>query len=594
MQLICIGVCSGACGPDLEPIPLARLQEAITNGEPYSGHPSVGYLRIGTTQLCTATLVGQRTVITAAHCIVEGKPHTFYLGLDSYNSDKIVVHPQWNPDPKSLANDIAMIQLDRAPGIAPSVISRKAPTVGMTVTIIGFGITAEELTDADVKRIATNTIHELFDKRFNIAGTGGGIGNTCHGDSGGPAFADIEGDEVQVGVTSAGMGECGTLGYETRLDAYLDWLEVTSGGDLATGAGEDITSPAVTIIAPSSGDQVPLSFTLSATISDDVGVTAAELFIDDESSELVTRPPYWFTVAVSEGAHSITLYGRDQAGNQGEAKISVVADGTLPLQAGSFGAECQSNSQCYSHLCGRDEASGAHFCTNVCDPESSTCQGTSLCTLTEGGLSICGLPAGRPHLLNINVLYGGCRIGEPGAGATGESRAPLGVAPELVCLAAAEQSASLSHLSSGSPPQFRLAAPVQARRPSSGSPPQFRLAAPVQARRPSSGSPPQFRLAAPVQARRPSSGSPPQFRLAAPVQARRPSSGSPPQFRLAAPVQARRPSSGSPPQFRLAAPVQARRPSSGSPQRAPDAGMRRAVTELNSPFLVGQAIFLPP
>ncbi len=425
MQLVCVGVCMGACGPDHEPIRTARLQEAITGGVPYAGHPSVGYLRIGISQLCTATLVGQRTVITAAHCIQPDKEHIFYLGSDGYSPEEIVVHPQWNPDPQSLANDIAVLRLDHAPGIAPSVISRTAPSVGMLVTLIGYGVTAEGLKDADVKRIATNTIHEVFEKRFNIAGTGGGTGNTCHGDSGGPAFAEVEGQEVQVGVTSAGMGECGTLGYETRVDAYLDWLQTASGGDLTTGADEDLISPVVTIIAPAPGEQVPLSFTVSATITDNVGITSAEIYIDEKSYGQASRPPYWFTVSVSEGEHAITLFGRDQAGNQGEAKISVIADGALAIQPGSFGAQCQSNAQCFSYLCGKDEASGVRFCTDVCDPESNTCQGTSLCTLTQGGLSICGLPAGRPHLLNINVLQGGCRVG--GAGEAGWSVVALGL-----------------------------------------------------------------------------------------------------------------------------------------------------------------------
>ena len=55
--------------------------------------------------------------------------------------------------------------------------------------------------------------------------------NTCNGDSGGPAFADNGNGELLVaGVTSYGDFGCHDFGVDTRVDAYLDFLDIQDGG----------------------------------------------------------------------------------------------------------------------------------------------------------------------------------------------------------------------------------------------------------------------------------------------------------------------------------------------------------------------------
>ena len=68
---------------------------------------------------------------------------------------------------------------------------------GQQVTLIGYGTTAETLTDAGTKRLAVNNVSEVEALRFSYVGSGGGVGNTCYGDSGGPAFATVGGKEAQ-------------------------------------------------------------------------------------------------------------------------------------------------------------------------------------------------------------------------------------------------------------------------------------------------------------------------------------------------------------------------------------------------------------
>ncbi|MCA9629423.1 MAG: trypsin-like serine protease, partial [Myxococcales bacterium] len=53
----------------------------IRKGEIDEEHPAVGLLLSEGNSLCTGTLVSRDVVLTAGHCVDEGKfPHTFYIG----------------------------------------------------------------------------------------------------------------------------------------------------------------------------------------------------------------------------------------------------------------------------------------------------------------------------------------------------------------------------------------------------------------------------------------------------------------------------------------------------------------------------------
>jgi secreted trypsin-like serine protease len=228
-----LAVLVGCGASDTEP---DAIEQGITDGQSHSGHPSVGWLAIGSTDYCTATLVGKRTLLTVAHCIVTGDQQNVNVGGVAYvaSTAKVQMHPSY--DPVNHDNDIALIALDQEPPIAPSVISRSAVSPGVQVTLVGFGSTAESAQDWGVKRMASNTVREVASTTFTIEGTGGGLGNTCYGDSGGPVFAVYGGKEVQIGVSLGGASPCGTKSVATRVDAFAAWLTTASGGDLADGS----------------------------------------------------------------------------------------------------------------------------------------------------------------------------------------------------------------------------------------------------------------------------------------------------------------------------------------------------------------------
>jgi Bacterial Ig domain len=81
----------------------------------------------------------------------------------------------------------------------------------------------------------------------------------------------------------------------------------------------DTTKPVVSFSAPPAGP-VSGTVTLSATASDNVGVTDVKFYVDNSITPLatLTASPYstlWNTATVTDGAHTLKAVARDAAGN---------------------------------------------------------------------------------------------------------------------------------------------------------------------------------------------------------------------------------------------------------------------------------------
>ncbi len=405
-SLLCLIAMS--CG-DMQGWEPGQQALSITNGQPYSGHPSVGYLRVANSSLCTATLVGKQTVLTAAHCLHPGASHVFYAGGKAYNASAVVRHHGWSMS--TLSNDIGLVRLQTAPPITPSIASDQAPYQGLKLTLIGYGKTSSYKSDAGTKRIAVNSVKQVDQTRFTFAGSGGSIGNTCKGDSGGPAFATLGGKEVQVGVTSAGQTPCGTLGVDTRVDAYYSWLKNQSGNDLYTGAVQDKTAPKVAITTPADGAKVPTDVKVEITASDNVGVVEVDLLLDSVSQSPLYSPPWTYHLILSAGTHLLKAVAKDKAGNRAEHQISVTMQpGTTPPPKGGYGTSCTRGDECKSGMCARDAATGKMFCTILCHPSKNTCPSGAECLGAGDKLWVCGPPLST-QALDDYLLTGGCALG---------------------------------------------------------------------------------------------------------------------------------------------------------------------------------------
>ncbi len=208
----------------------------ITDGQIDNGHPSVGEVAWSNSAGCTGTLVGRRTVVTAAHCIKSG-PMYFRVGGASHAASRAVRHPQYHDG--NLNNDIAVLVLrNDVQNVQPTPIATGAPQMGQTIILVGFGRTSGSSYDYGTKRMGTNKISKLTPTTFYYHGTGNGVAGTCNGDSGGPAFVMKSGKELLAGVTSWGDKYCQQFGVDTRVDSYRQWIVQQGGKDvLLEGAG---------------------------------------------------------------------------------------------------------------------------------------------------------------------------------------------------------------------------------------------------------------------------------------------------------------------------------------------------------------------
>jgi chitodextrinase len=104
----------------------------------------------------------------------------------------------------------------------------------------------------------------------------------------------------------------------------------TSTGNNCTTTA-DATPPNVAISAPANGTTVSGTAAVSATATDNIGVTRVEFYVDNSLRSTDTTSPYgysWDTSALTNGAHSVAVKAYDAAGNVGAATTSVmVANG---------------------------------------------------------------------------------------------------------------------------------------------------------------------------------------------------------------------------------------------------------------------------
>ncbi len=340
LTLAPVALLSAACGvgslSEQQDVAGSNADEIVL-GKRDNGHPTVGTVVEDGQGMCTGTLIGQKTVLTAAHCITAAASHySVDFGGNSFSAAKVVVHPNWNQnaDQYEGKNDLALILLKLSPGIAPSQIASTAPFAGESITLVGYGVTGENATNFGVKRQATNTIDSTVATKFYFHPTKK-VGTTCYGDSGGPAFATVGGVEVQVGITSGGETPCETgVSYDTRVDAFASWIVQTAGGDVNTGSvsagapapAPDTVAPKAHLTSPTNGSAVSTSVTVTATATDNVAVVKATLSVDAVVVQTVDGAgPFTFSTKLTAGKHTLRVYAYDAAGNKSSSYVTVTA-----------------------------------------------------------------------------------------------------------------------------------------------------------------------------------------------------------------------------------------------------------------------------
>lgn len=370
---------ASACGDETPwPFdPMGRLEQHIVNGTPDNGHLAVGALLSGGKAACTATVVGTRTAVTAAHCVLsETKPYqaltpvNLYIGGfpngTKYTASKVVTHPSYDGGNKS---DLAVLRFGQdITGLIPQVISTTPPVQGESIVLVGYGLPGENTGSFGVKRMGTNVIDSVSTTTYYISGSSGHNGNVCNGDSGGPSFASRSGKDVFIGVHSTKTAYCGYAATDMRVDAFRAWITQEAGGDIYTGKPPDKEAPQVAILDPIPGAEIVQTYTVKVLASDDIGVTKVVCYLDAASKGELKAPPYSFTLSgMSLGQHTIEVVGHDEAGRSASAAITVTVKTTVtpPPQKQPFGGTCTKHDDCQSGIC--MSTSGSSFCSKMCE-----------------------------------------------------------------------------------------------------------------------------------------------------------------------------------------------------------------------------------
>jgi len=105
------------------------------------------------------------------------------------------------------------------------------------------------------------------------------------------------------------------------------WITYQAGGG-------DTTAPSTSITSPSSGATVSGTTNVTASASDNVGVTRVEFFLDGALQSTDTSSPYawsWNTASSSNGSHALVSKAYDAANNFGtSATVTVTVNNAAP------------------------------------------------------------------------------------------------------------------------------------------------------------------------------------------------------------------------------------------------------------------------
>lgn len=300
------------------------IRPHIVNGVATQQFPSVGALLWGSdvdtaSMVCSGTLIGCETFLTAGHCVEDDlDPSSYFVYLQHaglFAVTSVALHPDYDFP----VGDVAVLRLATpVTGIAPTPIDTVGTFGdGSPAIIAGFGNTGGGNDDYGLKRAGaisiaacstgisdTTSVCWNFDAPLGPPGTDS---STCNGDSGGPMFVDLGSGPTVAGITSGGNNfDClpDDVSFDARVYHYRGFIQGIGGADLGNatcGTIPQVGSPDATVLGFSgqlsaanaqgrhSFDASPGTETLRVTMNaHDDGPTDFDLYVKFGSPPSVT------------------------------------------------------------------------------------------------------------------------------------------------------------------------------------------------------------------------------------------------------------------------------------------------------------------
>lgn len=239
--------------------PIQGAAPRIVGGAPIaiSAIPWQVNLAIRNSTMCSASIIGNSWLVTAAHCVAGAAPSEIsaFIGITNLSERSsqnaigvsgITINPTWNST--TFNGDIALLQLTSpltfSINVQPIALPLSQdpamwPAAGTTAQISGWGstsfggVSSDALLEANVSILSGPNDNTCGSYGSSFTGAdkicagviGGGI-DTCQGDSGGPLVVSTASGVVLSGLTSVG-NDCALAnfpGIYTRITTFLPWI----------------------------------------------------------------------------------------------------------------------------------------------------------------------------------------------------------------------------------------------------------------------------------------------------------------------------------------------------------------------------------
>lgn len=216
----------------------------VNEDDPFLKRVVLLHAELGTEffRTCTATPISRTVLLTAAHCLEGATAVNVFFGTTAsaavdydyfFSSDsraeKIIYHEKYNSAVCRNPYDIGLVKL-KNPIPADYKVSALFESGDMIsdgrINFVGYGITAFDRKDDGILRKVTKSSAGMWISGPLISFKSA----ICPGDSGGPAFANIEGNYKIFGITIAVSGVKGTDlcrqdNYSLYVPYHRTWID---------------------------------------------------------------------------------------------------------------------------------------------------------------------------------------------------------------------------------------------------------------------------------------------------------------------------------------------------------------------------------